>query len=257
MLVLTATGGTTTAFNDSENLQGPTNAYRGMALYFLSGTNAGLQRTAQSSVEASGQLNWATPLPAAVAAGDTAELWNQRGMGVKATEVNDAINDAIATLRRGAWLAATAAVAPAFDRTSPTIAIPAALSRGIYGVEWQDTVDAGRWHEVDGGGENAGVGWWYDRGGGTIVVGEPTATRIDTMTVRVHGYQKAGLLTSDSDATSLDPEAIIAEATYQLLKRNQNRNPEFRDYLRAAAAEAAYARQFAVGRKQPNTIVFD
>jgi hypothetical protein len=255
-VVLVATAGSTTSFTDAETLQGPTDASKGADLYLIDGVNAGTQRRIQSSTN-TGQLNWQTPVAAAVVAGDGAELWNQRGIGVKATEVNDAINDAIAVLRRGSWVPAVASVVLPFDQDSPTVVIPAALTRGVYGLYYQDPVRDDIWHEVAGGGEDPRVGWWYDRAAGTLVVGGSWAGVIDTSALRIQGYQKPGLLSADTDATPLDPEAVITEAVYQLLKRNSSRNPEFGQFLRDAYAEKERARPFSVGRRAPNTIVFD
>lgn len=254
-VVLTATAGSTTSFTDSENLQGSTDAYKGTDLYLLDGANAGVQRRVQSSTN-TGQLNWQTPAPAAVVAGDEAELWNQRGIGVKATEVNDAIDDALRVLSRGAWDSVVASVVLPFDQDSPTVAIPATLSRGVYGLYYQDPVRDGIWHEVTGGGEDPRVGWWYDRSAHTLVVGGSWTGVIDTAVLRVQGYGVITDLSTDTSETTIDPDAIVTEAVYQLLKRNSSRNPEFGQFLRDAYAEKERARPFSVGRRAPNTIVF-
>lgn len=257
-LELTATSaGSTTAFNDTENLQGPNDAYKGMSLWFTSGTNKGSQRYVQSSVQSTGQLNWGAAVAAAVAAGDTAELWNQRGMGVKATEVNDAINHALLTFRRGVWAPRSETISTAFDRTSPSVPVPTALTRGVYAVRWQDTVDTAVWHEVWGGGEVPTAGWWYDGASHAVVIGEPWATEVDQRTLRLDGYGDPELLYDDADATPLDPEAVVTEAVYHLLKRNSVRNPDLLGFLKDAYAEKERARPFAVGRKLPTTVVFD
>lgn len=254
-VVLVATAGSTTTFTDADALQGPTDAYKGADLYLLSGANAGKQRRVQSSTN-TGQLNWQSPVAAAVVAGDGAELWNQRGIGVKATEVNDAIDDALAVLSRGAWDSVVASVVLPFDQDSPTVVIPATLTRGIYGLYYQDPVRDGIWHEVAGGGEDPRVGWWYDRAAHTLVVGGAWTGVIDTYALRVQGYGTVAALAGDTDATPIDAEAVVTEAVYQLLKRNSSRNPEFGQFLRDAYAEKERARPFSVGRRAPNTVVF-
>lgn len=255
-LVLTATDGDTTAFRDTENLQGPNDAYKGADLYLLDGLNAGKQRRVQSSTQSLGQLSWGTALPAAVVAGDTAELWNLRGIGVTATQVNDAINDAIESLAKNVWIPVAATITDDFDMDSPTIAIPAELSRGFYAVNWQDSTADGIWHDVDGGGEVPRYGWWYDAANGVIQIDGYWRSAIHGRAIRILGYGGTGLLTADTDTTPIDSEAIVTEAVSNLLVMNGSRNPDFERYLQRADALAAARRPFAVGRKAPNTIVF-
>lgn len=252
--VLTATGGDPTTFTDAEHVQGPTNAYIGADLWFTSGANLGRERRITSSTNL-GDLHWQTPVTAVVA-GNTAELWNLRGIGVKASEVNDAIDHAVSVLGRGAWLPLTASVAAAFALATPTVAIPASLTRGIFALDYQDPSYAGVWVEVDGGGEVPNPGWWYDRAGSQIVVGSTWASAIDAKTVRVRGYQLPTALSADASTTTLDKEAVVTEAVYQLCKRNSTKNPEFAGWVKDAWQEKERARPFAVGRRASGTIVF-
>jgi hypothetical protein len=255
-IVLVATDGDTTEFRDTENLQGPTNAYVGSDLYLLDGLNAGKQRRIQSYSQSLGQLTWRTALPTAVVEGDEAELWNVRGIGVTATQVNDAINDAIESLAKNVWIPVAASVTDDFDQDSPTIAIPASLTRGFYALNWQDSVSDGIWYDVDGGGEVPRSGWWYDAANGVIQVDGDWRSRIHGRAVRILGYGGTGVLSADTDMTPIDSEAIVTEAASNLLVANGSRNPDFERYLQRADALAAARRPFAVGRKAPNTIVF-
>ncbi len=255
LLVLTATGGDTTSFRDSETLQGPNDAYKGSDLYFVTGVNAGKQRRIQSSSLATTQLNWATAVTAVVA-GNEAELWNLRGMGVNALHVNDAINDAINSLAKNVWIPTSATVTAAFDEDAPTIAIPAALTRGFYGLDWQDTTNTGLWYEIDGGGEFPRPGWWYDAANHVIQIDGYWRNLADRSTVRINGYGGTAELTADTDATPIDSEALVTEAVSNLLVAHSSRNPDFERYMQRADAMAAARRPFAVGRKAPNTIVF-
>ena len=254
-LLAATANGTTTSFIDTERLQGPDNAYRGALLYFAGGANLGTYRHVQSSSQSAAQLTWGTPATSTVA-GDEAELWNLRGEGVDPVQVNEAINDAIANLAKNAWIPVNGNVAAAFDQTVATVAVPAALTRGMYGVDYQDRVDTARWIEVDGGGEDPTVGWWYDRANAVVAVGGWWRTFLDAATLRIRGYGGTAALAADTDATPIDAEAIVTEVVRLLVMTNAVKNPDLDRYLQATGGEGAAKRSFATGRPSPNTIVF-
>jgi hypothetical protein len=256
VLILTATGGDTTSFRDAENLQGPNDAYKGADLYFVDGLNAGKKRRIISSDRVLGQLNWSQAVTAAVEEGDEAELWNQRGIGVGPDQVNAAINDAISSLAKHVWIPVTATLPDDFDQESPTFAVPAGLTRGIYSVNWQDDLDAGVWYDIDGGGEVPRHGWWYDAGNGVIQIDGWARYHVHGRALRVMGYGGTATLSADTDTTPIDREAVVTEAVSNLLVVNQGRNPDFERYQQRADAVASARRPFAVGRKHPNTVVF-
>lgn len=255
LVVLTATGGDTTSFRDSRNLPGPNDAYKGADLYFVTGSNAGEQLRIQSSAQATNQLNWSTAATAVVV-GDEAELWNLRGIGVNAIQVNDAINDAIASLAKNVWIPVSATIADDFDQDTPTVAIPATLTRGVYSVDWQDSVQDGIWQQIDGGGEVPRYGWWYDAANAVIQIDGTWRSAIHGRTIRVLGYGGTDTLDADTDTTPIDSEALVTEAVANLLVANSSRNADFERFQQRADAMAAVRRPFAVGRKQPNTVVF-
>jgi hypothetical protein len=254
---LTATGGSTTDFKDTENAQGPNDAYKGSELYIVSGSalNVGKTRRVQSSNQMLGQLNWGTPLPAAIGVGDNAELWNVRGVGTTAVQVNDAINDAIMMARKHAWMPIEANVSLAFDQDSPTVTLPGTITKGFFGLDFQDWQYPDKWHEIDGGGEFPRVGWWYDRGAGKIVIGGYWANAANGRTLRVRGYGFPAVLNADTDTTSIDPEWIVTEAVRILLQKNVMKNADNERWFQPASAESAVKRGFAIGRKASNTIV--
>lgn len=256
-IVLTATDdGTNQSFIDDNNLDGPNNAYNGFDLYVVGGTalNRGQRRRITSSTQSASRVNWNKPLPADTAEGDEAELWNVRGIGIKATEVNNAIDWALAAASKHVLIPIQADVTDTFDQDSPRITLPAAITRGMYQVSWTDGEDVVR--TIDRANDPYDEGWYYDPASGTVIIGGSYRSRMDGFTVTVSGFGIPASLSSDSDTTDVDPEWLVAEATRRVIAQIRIRNPEAAGWLPPAWQESDRKRPYASGRGYPNTVMF-
>lgn len=242
-------------FYDDEHLDGPDNAYKGFDLYFTGGTVANLaqRRRLTASTQGTGLVTWNRPLPSATAEGDEAELWNTRGIGIKPTEVNDAINAAITFAAAQVTIPVEAEVADAFDRDSPTLVIPAAITRGIYAVVWED--DEGLIEEVDPANGYGREGWFYDRSSQRVIIGGSYLSHMDGQTVTIKGVGRPALLSADTDTTSINAEWLVAEATRRVVTAARLRNPDYERYLPPHWQESQQKRELPSGRGIPNLVM--
>jgi hypothetical protein len=256
-LVVTATAdGTNQSFIDDDNLDGPNGAYKGFDIYFTGGTadNLELRRRIADSTQAVGRVTWNKVLPAETAEGDEAELWNLRGIGIKAIEVNEALNWALALAGKQADIPIVAVVSGAFSRDSPRVSIPTEVTRGMYGMSWEDGEGVVR--TIDRASDPYDEGWYYDQASRTIVIGGSYLSPMDGMTLTINGLGTPPSLLTDDDTTTLDPEWLVAEATKRVISAIRVRNPEAQSWLPPAWQESQQKRPYASGRGIANAVMF-
>jgi hypothetical protein len=252
--VATAAGNTQT-FLDDDHLDGPDNAYKGMDLYVTGGTaaNLGQRRRLTASTQASGLVTWQKVLPAATAEGDEAELWNTRGIAIKPTEINDFINDSIVFAGEQRDIPVEAAVVAAFDRDDPRLVVPAAITRGVYAVVWED--DEGFIQTVEPANGYGAYGWFYDKSSQRIVIGGGEYLGLmDGQTVTVKGVGAPATLAADTDTTSINVEWLVAEAKRMAVTAMRMRNPDAERYLPPHWQESMQKRDLPSGRGIPNLV---
>jgi hypothetical protein len=208
---LTATAnGSTTTFTDTIRLAAAREALIGRQWVGTSGTNDGVVRTVSSGTTT---LTLSAAVTSTVAA-DTADLYNKRGTGWQFEEYNAKINDVINDAAGFARLDVVSEIATAFDAEVPEVTAPVALA-WVYAIEWED--DDGFWHAIPPMlGRFGGHGWETDPAAGQVrILGRP-AWDANGKTIRMHGYGRQDVLSTDSDSCALNSGYVIAQAAYEL-----------------------------------------
>lgn len=206
----TATGSTsqvisTTAFTREAG------AYQGRQALFTGGTpaNLGLTRVVQGSDPTTRSITLADPLPAIVQAGDTLELYNQRGMGWRVEDIHEAINNAI---RMAGDLHATIPLtvdgAGVFSRNAPEIAIPDTFTH-FEGIDYVDLWGARQTLKP--------ALYRVDRFTRTVEVLGRALAAMHGRTYRLRGHMRPPVLTSDADRTPIPSDWLVTEAVALLL----------------------------------------
>jgi hypothetical protein len=255
LLILTATDdGTDTVFYDNLRLTAPDNAYKGRNLYFTDGTalNIGSSRRVQTSVQSGGVLNLTPALPANVMTGDEAELWGIHAQGWLPGEVNDMLKVVNRNAMQNFFIPVEATVTDAFDPMTGYITLPAAITVGIFDLEYLRP--AGDWSSIDRATNRGGPGYWTARGLGKIIIGgDYWLSAMNGMDVRVIGYGDGAAFEDDDDETLVNPEYMVWETVYRLLFANTERSPErSKSILPLAMQEAKIARERSRMRPQPD-----
>lgn len=227
------------------------NAYQGREVLFTGGTpvNLGLTRIVQGSDPISRSITLADALPAAVALGDTMELYNQRGMGWHVADIHEAINNAIRIAgEQHATVPVTVDATDPFARSAPELVIPADF---VY-FEGLDYLDRqGRRRLVPA--KDVRV----DRFTHTVEVRGDSAYRLNGLTVRFQGHAKPSILTSDDDTTTIPADWIVEECVATLLGQDvaSGYTTQGRSQLYAADSRAADGkRTIIMTRYGPNCV---
>jgi hypothetical protein len=251
-LLLTATAdGSDTTFVDGKRLKTSTQ-YGGRSLWFAGGANDGQERILGASPfsSATATLTFAPEVPAATAEGDEAELWGERGTGWTRTEVNDALDMAIAEAAQLGGIEVIGTVAALFDSDTASIAIPAAMSH-VYAVEYAD--DDGLWKRVE---RASGAG----RGGYTVravdaaveVLG-PWADTLDDRAVRLLGYGTLAPLEDDDDRVGCHPTWLLNATCALLMESGVHRQENRERWALYYQQQADKLKPGAVSIRRPNS----
>ena len=223
---LTATGGSTTTFIDTQHLTSLMERPDERQLVFLSGLNEGLVRRVTDANLSTGTLTVAT-LPNAVIAGDTAELYNFRAKGGTYAEYNDAIRMA----QDAAWPAHRVRVvldiAALFDDTTGEIEIPVEIVE-IETLEYQDT-DA-LWQTVPRAASAFATGWSVEPVNGVLTVRDQAWTGpMDGVGTRLRGWARETPMDDDNDTTTIHPDWLVWQAKRYMhdIKVNQGIDQQF------------------------------
>jgi hypothetical protein len=218
---LTATAlGTTTKLIDAVTFSGAVESPLNRDIIFTSGTNANLIRRVLT-YDASGTFITFAAVTAAVAAADTAEMYNFRGRGWRIPEVHRALNQAVEyswPLYREPYSVSVAAV---FDSSTGLLTIPATLTH-VYGLQYQDTDLT--WRPVPSAVTRYGQGWTVNLQSGVIDV-RGVSTIPNGATVRLEGFKKPTALTTDASTTAINPEWLVSKTCAILCMGGVERDP--------------------------------
>lgn len=252
LLLATATqDGTTSQAISASAFAAEANHFAGREVRFTGGTavNVGQTRTVRGSDPVSRSITLADPLPAPVAAGDTMELYNQRGLGWSVAMIDEAINSAIRLAGDMHATVPLVADAPtAFSRLDPTIPIPADFTH-FEGLEYTDRRGARcalkpAQYRVDR----------FDR---TVTVRGDMVDALNGLTPRLRGHRRPPLLTVDGDATDIPTDWIVSQVAALLLGGDvaAGYTTQGRSQLYAADTRAADGkRPITITRYGPNCV---
>ena len=220
-LTATATGTASTfidAIRVGTNIERPT----GRDIVFTSGTNIGLVRRVTISDTSTGTLTF-SPVTAATAVADTAEMYNFRLKGWRVDEYNKFINMAIDE----AWplhaTKATVSAAATFSGTTTLIDVPSGIDQ-LESVEYSDSDSL--WQEIPQAPNRYGVGWSVEADGSDVAVrGWNWRNVADGQSVRLVGYTRATVLSADTTETSIPPEWLCYRAASMMCIAAAERSP--------------------------------
>lgn len=180
-------------------------------------------------------------LPAAVAIGDTLDVFFHRGTGWRPNDYRRAANRAIRTVQANHG---AEAVGPAagFDPAVGSIPIPPAW-RGVYAVEIQGG---------DGLYRDLGPDRWDVRGGEAVVaLLDDGRGGLDGRLVRLLGVSDPPELVADGDTTTVDPDYLINAMAADLMMSGAHRQIEREAEGRAMLFEQRANARLAKARRRP------
>jgi len=250
LIVIRSTlAGSNVTFIDSFNLAVEAGSLRGREVVFTAGTaaNIGLVRRVEDNSRTATSITITPALSAVTALNDEAELFHLRSVGPRVDAIHDAINSAITAL--GPSQPTTYTFTAAFDRESPTIAIPTNFGR-ITGLE---SHDAG----VDTIWRSQPALWKVDKANRTLTINDVQRYDMDTHLVRLVGMTIADSLENDSETTVIDPEWLVLEAVAQLREAGLANASDRGNAERAAffaRQQADRLRARAIPRALPNSV---
>jgi hypothetical protein len=254
----TATGATDT-WIDTVRLTDPAKAYVNRTFYVVAGTaaNVGESRRVQGSTSG-GTLTLQSALPAATAAGDEAELHNDRAQGWTPEKIHDLLNQ---NIRNAAPLHLVELTSDLVGEVDPitTGAFPDATVTlpdeyvGLYAVEYADW--NGNYQPIRKQQSRAGYGYRLEPNG-SLVIGGASVYRIDGGTVRIFGYGYPSELEDDDDTTTVNAEWLVERTRADLLIEAgfHNRLGETQREAQIAAARADALRGRIRTIPKPNTV---
>ena len=212
VLVCTATAtGTTSTFIDTVRLVQGDNTLAGrQAVMTTAATaaNQGVVRLVTGNAQAAGVITVRPDFAAAPVAGDVIELYAKHGAGPTIEDLNRAINRAIRDAAANA-LVEDVSTTSTYDPDSSTLTLDSDWTHFI-GAEVQDE-ETETW---------APLPWWgLDPVARTVNLGYRVHGngQYDGHLVRLRGYTTPGELTADSDETAINPEWLVARASYHAL----------------------------------------
>ncbi len=226
LLVATAAG-TTTTFIDDIGIGYSTDNILNRIIWCFAGTaaNLGQSRRVTANDRATSTITVAA-LPAATAAGDQAELWSSHGQGVTPREVNEHINQAIRLAGNVTTVGALSATTT-FSDTAPTIAIAADIQL-VTGAQWQGADSI--WYSVPP------ADLEIDAISRTVMIKNAPRRLAAGLPVRLIGYQRSGLLTTDAHETGIHLDWLINQVAFSVLLAASTRvNDHRRDDLKSRA----------------------
>ena len=181
--------------------------------------------------------------------GDTADLYNKRGIGFTVAEYKRAVNTAI----DDAWplgLVQLSATVANFVYSTPEVTVPVAFAE-ISAVEWQDT--GGLWHVIPKGTRTGAWGWRADSALGQIRIQGDPAFGASGRTLRLTGYGRQDTLTADADLCALNAEWVVARAAYHLAAGAMMKDPAFGQWTSLFMQEAERLKTRIRTQRRPNT----
>lgn len=223
---------------DVLNVSSASEDLSGCQIVVTSGANVGHIARVQYVNESLNKAFINPPAPNNFAIGDTADVVMKRGRGWEVVEYHQAINDAINDAYPYA-LAEIMAPVSDFDVDSGVIYVPPELLE-VYAVEWQDS--NGNWHPIPKAQRTAGWGWKVDIANGTIVITESPRYLADNRPVRLYGYGRHPEMRAESDRTDVNPEWLVARASYYLCRGGMDRDPQRGSLILLFEREAAALR---------------
>lgn len=220
LMQLTATAnGSTTTFVDTIRLAPARESLIGRQWVGTSGSNDGEIRGVTAGTTT---LTLSAAVTSTVA-GDTADLYNLRGIGWTYEEYNRVVNATIEEATGFGLIEVLDASHTAFDADSPELTVDASIAY-VFRVEYQD--GDGIWHAIPAAKETSHYGWKPDSVGGSIwILGEP-ARWADTNPIQIWGYGRQATLSADTDACALNPSWVVARACYRLCRSGMARSDE-------------------------------
>jgi hypothetical protein len=207
---LNASGGSETTFTDPLELLDFDDLYIGAHLLITSGdaANVGQVRRVTASSMSASTITFAPALPAPIQPGDTADLYNLRGRGVRLAEYNLAISAAVNEVRRMICLEEQATPATVtYDNT--VIPIP---DRWIAVCDARTSVDDGDsdlFFAIPPARYEGTPGWYLRAGDRTVFIGGRYREMLDGREVTLTGYVPHPDVTSDESPIFVDAEWLI------------------------------------------------
>jgi hypothetical protein len=204
-------------FRDNNSLIDDNQMYAGSEIYFISGANAGLTRRITASDYSTGVLSWSNPVISPMEVGDSAKLYNRRGIGNLRINYKNVINMAIRELKGNA-MARSVYISPgAIGSLNPILPVgPENLARicSVVYYDFNSTPRTLRRNKVNG--------WNYDRNTGNIVFKGQAVPLVanSSAPVEIHGWIAPAELVNPTDQTFVDPEWIAETAAGILQNAN-------------------------------------
>lgn len=215
--------GSVSTFTDVINIPIGNRLLTKQQMVFTSGALRGQIVVITDTNQGTNSITFAPPQASAPQIGDTADIVNSLGMGYTFKAIDRAINQVIDEsypLARTQVLSADIA----FSAASPTITVPTTMEE-VYAIEWYDT-GREQWVEVYPAKHRGHRGWQPEIWDGEITIDPYIAGVLDGSNVRILGEGRHAQLSLYSDATSLHPDYIVAQACYYLtmsgLKNDQD-----------------------------------
>jgi hypothetical protein len=258
-LTTATNAGATDTWIDTVRLTDPAKAYVNRTLLITSGTaaNLGEHRRVQGST-AGGTLTLQSALPAATAAGDQGELWNDRSQGWLPDLIKDILNQNIrnaAPLHLVELTSDLVGLVPV-PGTGATldagVTLPAEYV-GFYAVEYAD--GDGNYQPIRKQQSRGGYGFRLETNG-KLVIGGASVWDVNGGTVRIFGYGHPAELSDDDDTTTVNAEWLVERTRADLLIEAgfHNRLPEAQRDAQIAAARADALRGRIRTIPKPNTV---
>lgn len=253
VLVATSDGSEST-FIDNKNLVREKDGFAGSDIVFTGGSdqNLGQVRYVLSSERATFSVSFGPEVTDPTMLGHTADLFNSRETGMKVTEWDEAINQAIRHARNIALVKNRVALGT-FDEDTGTLAIPSTLD---YSGPISYLNSDGVLTYPKRSARYEGDGWRIDDVNRLLVVEGPSVCTLDGCDVYMTGFGPPEELNADADETELHPgwlQAKVRALAYSTMQ--QKGRPD----LRADAAQwegmaRDLERHLRPGMLPPNTV---
>lgn len=247
-----ATGGSVNTIQDTRNLYDDDDSFEGQEIVFTSAAagNIGKVNRVIGNDMATATLTFYPDLPDPIVAGDRAEIYNLRGIGIRVHEIDGALNDAI-KVAAGMGGQRLAADLSAFSEDTPYATIPAVFD-WIIAVEVYSA--NGEWVDVTRSLANRGGGFALDRANRRIELIGAAARRADGYQIRVRGLGRPTPLLDPEDRTMVDYEWITKQAIASLLWTKYTRDPSLERAATTAKEDADAIRAKCLPGRRANAI---
>lgn len=248
LIVVRATGGSTSSIEDEVQLTAYDNSYAGSDILITKSDPLNLGRVGRvlSSVLVTHSLTFTPELPVPIAKGDEAELYNILGNGYHLFDYNLMIETIVDDVR-DLYRKHASTVIPVYTLEEP-IPIPDDWI-GVHTVRVR-----GMGHTVKRSPYEGGNGWTANRGARTISLWGRSSQMASGNTVELEGFVRHPPLVNDSDLCYLDAEWVRRKVAAALASR---RNDRSMDQWAAEWERMAAGREPAVQTPlPPNTVLF-